>query len=298
MAKQLTSDHLIVFWGSKRVPRSVAEAAFDKVGMTNLLPKVDHYGALHRAAGDIVESHGEKNWGSVKRMGLAGRSDAVGCEVRQFVSGSTRNELPFLFSLGVLRQKDGSYAVEILDIETASCPTIAKNRSAIEQLADQRWREQCEFVSANDLTNAISGLVKASHGFLLRDEGVVWYMPTESVEAYDTVAAALQGYGVVMQTVRFQPVVNRELITHVCGELERRSMVVFNGLIEDCDDMQQRGAKPRSNGQQTRLEQWIAAEETMQANKSLLGKAFARVAKAAMVAREKIGAEALKAFAG
>jgi hypothetical protein len=298
MTKQLTSDHLIVFWGSKRVPRGVAEKAFDTVGMTHLLPKVDHYGALHRAAGEIVASHGEADWGKVKYMGLAGRSDAVGCEVRRFIVGETRNDLPFLFSLGVLRQNDGSYAVEILDIESKSCPTIAKHRNSINQLADACWREQCEFVSANDLTNAISGLVKASHGFLLRDEGVVWYMPTDSVTAYETVASALSGHGVVMQTVRFQPVVNRELITHVCGELERRSMAVFNGMIEDAEDMRQRGAKPRSNGQQTRLEQWIAAEETMQANKSLLGKAFTRVAKAAQVAREKIGAEALKAFAG
>jgi len=298
MAKQLTSDHMIVFWGSKRVPRGVAEKAFATVGMENLLPKVDHYGALHRAAGDIVESHGEKDWGRVKFMGLAGRSDAVGCEVRQFISGQTRNELPFLFSLGVLRQNDGSYAVEVLDIEGKSCPTIARNRRAIERLADQRWREQCEFVSANDLTNAITGVVKACNGFLLRDEGVVWYMPVENSAHYNNVAAALHEHGVVMQTVRFQPVVNRELITHVCGELERRSMAVFNGMIEDAEDMRQRGAKPRSNGQQTRLEQWIAAEETMQTNKSLLGKAFARVAKAAQVAREKIGAEALKAFAG
>jgi hypothetical protein len=62
--------------------------------------------------------------------------------------------------------------------------------------------------------------------------------------------------------------------------------------------MRQRGAKARSNGTQTRLEQWIAAEETMQHNKGLLGKAFTRIAKAAQVAKENIGAEALRAFAG
>jgi hypothetical protein len=296
--KTLDSDHLVLFWSSKRVPRYVAEQAFDSVGMANLLPKVDHYGALHRAASSIVATHGHKDWGKVKFMGLAGKADAVGCEVREFLPGATRNELPFLFSLGVLRQADKSYAVELLDVDAARCPQIVKNKRRIERDADQYWRNECGFISANDLTNAITGLVKSSHGWLQREEGVVWAMPVESVGNYDTVADALAEHGVVMQTIRFDPVVNEGFVRHMCSELERRSMAVFNGIIEDVEDMRQRGAKPRSNGQQTRLEQWIAAEECMQKNKSLLGKAFARVAKAAMVAREKIGAEALKAFAG
>jgi hypothetical protein len=83
----------------------------------------------------------------------------------------------------------------------------------------------------------------------------------------------------------------------VSDELIRRSLAVFNGHIEDMEELQQRGAKPRSNGQQTRLEEWIAAEECMQANKGLLGKAFSHVAKAARLAREKIGEAALEAFA-
>ena len=128
MAKQLGSDHLIVFWSSKRVPRPNAEKAFDSVGMANLLPKVDHYGALHRAAASIVATYGGNEWGRVKFMGLAGKADAVGCEVREFIPGATRNELPFLFSLGVLRQSDESYAVEILDMDKTRCPQIVKNR--------------------------------------------------------------------------------------------------------------------------------------------------------------------------
>ena len=298
MAKALSSDHLIVFWSSKRVPRDVADKAFDTVGMASLLPPVDHYAALHKAAADIVIGHGVAAGERVKFMGLSGHAGAVGVEVRRFVKGSTRNDLPFLFSMGVLRQSDDHYAVEILDCDKDACPEVHKNRKAIQMQADRHWRDACGFLSANDLTNAITGLVKASHGFLLRDEGIVWYMPHDTVESYEKVGAALAGHGVVMQTVRFNPVVNDELIKHVCGELERRSLAVFNGQIEEAEDMRQRGAKARSNGTQTRLEQWIAAEETMQHNKGLLGKAFTRIAKAAQVAREKIGAEALRAFAG
>lgn len=295
MAKQISSDHLIVFWGSARIKRDVAEQAFASVGMENLLPAVDHYAALHKAAADIVTAHNVGGGERVKLHGLSGHAGSVGVEVRQFVRGKTRNEMPFLFSMGVCRQPDQSFAVEVLDAE---CQEVVKNSTKIERQADAYWREACTYISANDLTNAITGLVKASCGFLLRDEGVVWYMPEDRIGAYETVANALGQHGVVMQTVRFSPTVNATLLRHVSDELTKRSMAVFQGQIEEADDMQQRGARPRSNGQQTRLEQWIAAHETLEANKALLGKGFAQIAKAAAYAKEKIGTEALKAFAG
>lgn len=298
MAKQLGSEHAIIFWGSKRIPRDAAESAFDKVGMANLLPPVDHYAALHKAASDIVDAYNVGGGEGVKKHGLSGKADAVGVEVRRFVRGKTRNDLPFLFSLGVCKQANGSFAVEILDVDSAACAEVHKNRAAIQRQADRYWREACSFVSANDLTNAITGLVKASHGFLLRDEGVVWYLPEDNMTAYLTVADSLAEHGVVMQTVRFNPTVNSALIKHVSDELTRRSMAVFQGQIAEADDMQHRGAKARSNGQQTRLEQWIAAHETLEHNKALLGKGFAQIAKAAAYAKEKIGSVALSAFAG
>lgn len=297
MTKTLSSEHLIVFWSSARIKRDAAEAAFDSVGMANLLPPVDHYGALQRAAADIVAAYNVAGGERVKYHGLSGRADAVGVEVRRFVRGKTRNDLPFLFSLGVCRQADKSYAVEILETDALGCDEVHKNRVRIEKQADAYWQDACTYLSANDLTNAITGLVKASCGFLLRDEGVVWYMPEDRIDAYTTVAGALAEHGVSMQTVRFSPVVNQSLIKHVSDELTRRSLAVFNGQIEEAEDMTQRGAKPRSNGQQTRLEQWIAAHETLEANKSLLGKGFAHIAKAAAYAKEKIGAAALEAFA-
>jgi hypothetical protein len=298
MAKQLGSEHVVIFWGSKRILREPADKAFDKVGMANLLPPVDHYAALHKAAGDIVTAYNVGGGEGVKKHGLSGKADAVGVEVRRFVRGKTRNELPFLFSMGVCKQTDGSYAVEILDVDSAECSEVHKNRKTIERQADRYWREACTFLSANDLTNAITGLVKASHGFLLRDEGVVWYLPEDKLDAYISVADDLREHGVVMQTVRFNPTVNSALIKHVSDELTRRSMAVFQGQIEQADDMAHRGAKARSNGQQTRLEQWIAAHETLEHNKALLGKGFAQIAKAAAYAKEKIGSVALSAFAG
>jgi hypothetical protein len=297
MAHTIDGDKAIVFWSSARILRSIAEGAFAAIGKENLVPKPDHFAALKKAVEEVAATHNVYDGGPVKPYGLSGHSGSVAVEARRFVRGTTRNDLPFLFSVGALKQSDGSYRVELLDVDATACPQIAAHKAKVEAQADQYWRQACDYLSANDLTQAITGLVKDSCGFLLRDEGVVWYMPEESLKDYESVADALAPHGVKMLIVRFRPVVNKSLIQHVSDELIKRSLAVFNGQINDMDDLHQRGAKPRSNGQQTRLEEWIAAEETLQRNKGLLGKAFAHVAKAARLAREKIGEAALQALA-
>lgn len=297
MAQTIDGDKTIVFWSSARILRSHAEAAFAAVGKDNLVPKADHFAALKSAVVEVCNTHNVQADGPVKPYGLSGHSGSVAVEARRFVRGTTRNELPFLFSVGAVKQGNGSHRVELLDVDATACPQIARSQAKVEAQADQYWRQACDYLSANDLTQAITGLVKDSCGFLLRDEGVVWYMPEQSMGDYESVADALAPHGVKMLSVRFVPKVNKSLIQHVSDELIKRSLAVFNGQIAEIDDLQQRGAKPRSNGQQTRLEEWIAAEETLQANRGLLGKAFSHVSKAARVAREKIGEAALQAFA-
>jgi hypothetical protein len=113
---------------------------------------------------------------------------------------------------------------------------------------------------------------------------------------YERIAAALAPLGVKMQALYWNPVVNSGLLQHVCQELDRRSMSVFQGLIDEAADMQQRGTKPRANGQRSRLEELIDAESLIQHNKELLGKSFVKLCKAAQAAKEAIGAEAIRAF--
>jgi hypothetical protein len=297
MAQTIDGDKAIVFWSSARIRRATAEKAFAAVQKEDLVPKADYFTALKSAVIDTCSTYNVQDDGPVKPYGLSGHGNGVGVEARRFMRGTTRNDLPFLFSAGAMRQSDGTYRVELLEVDDAACPQIARNKRKAEAQIDAAWRSQCDYLAANDLTQAITGLVKANHGFLLRDEGVVWYMPEDSLSEYETVGNLLAEHGVKMLAVRFRPVVNKSLIKHVSDELIRRSLAVFNGHIEDMEELQQRGAKPRSNGQQTRLEEWIAAEECMQANKGLLGKAFSHVAKAARLAREKIGEAALEAFA-
>lgn len=298
MNRKVSSDECIVFWQSARIPRDAAHAAFDAEGMADFIPAVDHYAALKRAAADVVEANALYADGKVKDFPLSGRSDSVGVEIRRIIKGKTRNELPFLFSLGAVDQGNKNYAIEVLDVDATLCPQVASNQAQIAIQADRFWREACDFITANDLTNAITQMVKASHGFLALDHGVVWYLPVDMIGPYMNIANALGPHGVQMHMCVFDPVVNNSLMQHMSDTLVRRSMQVFEGQIEESIDMQQRGAKARSNGQQTRLEQWIAAKETLEHNRSLLGKAFAAVSKAAQAAREAIGEEALKAFAG
>jgi len=297
MAQKFDSDSAIAFWSSARIPRSAAEKAFAAVDKETLVPRADHFNALKRAAAQIVAAHGVADDGPVKPYGLSGHANAVGVEVRRFIRGTTRNDLPFLFSIGALRQTDGSYRIELLEYDAAAVPQIARAHRKVEAQADQFWRQECEYLTANDLTQAITGLVKDCGGFLLRDEGVVWSMPIHMLDAYEKVADLLAPHGVQMICGICPPKVNRRLIQHMSDELVKRSLSVFNGLIEEIDDLNDRGGRPRSNGQQTRMEQWIAASETLEQNKSLLGKAFSHIAKAARVAREKIGEAALEALA-
>jgi hypothetical protein len=296
--KKIASDQMIVFWQSARIPRKDALAAFDAEGMAHFIPEVDHYTALKKSASDVVDAHALYSGGKVKDFALSGKADSVGVEIRRVVKGQKRNELPFLFSLGACDQGDGTYAIEVLDVDATLCPQVANNQMTIACEADRFWRDACDYVTANDLTNAITQMVKASHGFLALDHGVVWYLPADMHGPYSRIAAALAHLGVKMHMCVFDPVVNDDLMQHVSGELVRRSMLVFEGQIDQAADMQHRGAKPRSNGQQTRLEQWIATKETLDHNRSLLGRAFSAISKAAMAAREAIGEEALKALAG
>lgn len=299
MIRRISSDMVVVFWNSHKCPRSAAQAAFDAEGFASLLPPIDFYAAIKDTAQQITDTYGVKSMGKVEFRGLSHDRNAVGVEARRLIKGAKKNTLPFLFSVGAVSADDDDISkvtVEVLECDPAACPEIATNKQAIEWMATSHFHGQCDFITANDLTNAITAMIKTSRGFLLRDGGILWYLPEDMTGPYERIATALEPYGVNMQTLRFDPIVNDGLVSHVCEELERRSMAVFQGLIDEALEMQARGAKPRANGQQSRLDLWIETEATIQHNKHLLGKAFVKLSKAAQAAKEAIGAEAVKAF--
>ncbi len=298
MIRRVDSDKVIVFWDSCKVLRSAAESAFGAEGLEGLLPTVDHFAALKATTAHVVDAYGVRAGGKVDYNALSADRNAVGVEVRRLIKGEKKNDLPFLFSLGAVRDlaDESKVSIEVLECDPSLCREVAMAAKNVEIMATQHWLDQCCYITANDLTNALTALVKKCHGFLLRDGGVNWYLPEDMTGPYERIAAALAPLGVKMQALYWNPVVNSGLLQHVCQELDRRSMSVFQGLIDEAADMQQRGTKPRANGQRSRLEELIDAESLIQHNKELLGKSFVKLCKAAQAAKEAIGAEAIRAF--
>jgi hypothetical protein len=294
MKTSVSSEGALVFWTSRRTSRAVVQKAYDAEGLGSLVPKIDHYAALTTTAAQIVEACGLRTAGRVKYGGLAHDRNAVGVEIRRLVKGKTKNDLPFLMSLGAVEDGNGGYEIAVLEADAKLCPDVVANQKQVEQAATAVWQDCCDYITANDMTNAIVALVKRQHGVLLRDGGVVWYLTEDKLGPYLNISSALAPYGPKLHAAMFNPVVNTALVNHVASELDRRCTEVFERIVSQKQELQQRGAKARKNGEQSRLEEWIETESTLQHMRSALGRPFANVCKAADAARRAIGAEGVR----
>jgi hypothetical protein len=295
--KEIDSDHEIVFWQSSACPRADALAAFGAEGLEGMIPNVDYFAAIRATAHHIVDTYGVKAKGRCDYNGLAASRDACGIEVRRFIKGEKKNDLPFLFSIGVMENPlDGELSVEILECDPQECPEIQGRFIEVQDSATAYFQSQIKFVTANDLTNAIAGMVKKLHGQMLLERGVVWYLPSETSDPYHRIADALKPHGVKMFGAKFQPTMNEHLLAHVCSTIEDNCRSVFDYQLEEMHKFQTEGRKPRSNGMATRLDAWLDAEANIQFYKKMLGGAFVNLAKAAKAAQEAIGNEAVRMF--
>ena len=286
--KDITSEHAIVFWNSARVDRSLAHTAFDAAGYMHAVPKPDYTAAIRRTATSLVKQIGGE--GTVKTFPLSGREQEVGVEVRRFVKGAKRNDLPFVFSLGVTEQHE----VVILDVEPGH--SIDTHREKMTELANELWRDAIHSIEAADLTEALSVLIQNNYGFLLRDGGGVWYLPTDNIQPYETVAKHLASAGVRLSAVRFSPVVNDALLDTVGHELMRRAQAVVDGTIDEVAEAVAAGKRIRPNGKATRLDTILEAEQMVAHNATLIGAWGEKFRQACEVARHRIAEAALGAF--
>lgn len=295
MIQKVNGDQAVVFWESHKCPRADVHSAFDAEGLGGLLPKVDKFAALKATAVHLVDQYGVRAGGRVEYNGLG---NACGIEVRRFIRGEKMNDLPFLFSIGVVEDElDPSiHTVEVLKVDSICCSEIASDEAKVNLQATQHWRSQLDFITANDLTNAIAAMVKQLHGTMLRKSGVVWHMPEDGVDVYERIATALRKHDVQMHSLRFDPVVNDALIKHVVSTIEDQYTSMFGEMINEANDLRTRGGKPRQNGQQTRLDTLIEADSHLQAHKGLIGKLFVKLSKLGQAAKQAIGAEAINVF--
>lgn len=294
MNKQVSSDGAIVFWTAHKISRAVAEAAFDAEGYAHLIPKVDYVAAIDFAAKEIARTCDLYEKSSLRYGPLANQKEAVGVEVRRVIKGKLRNEYPFLFSIGVVDQGNETYTVEVLDVDANECPEVASNKAAVEQAATAVWQDACTYLPANDLTCAVVALIKHQHGVLMREGGGVYYLTKDKLDSYINISRALGVHGPSLAWAEFDPVVNPELVDHVCRSVTATLDGTAEELISGATLLQTKGAKPRSNGQRTRLQKLIDAESLAAHMKQALGVAFTKSCKMLQQAREAIGAEGIR----
>ena len=295
MNKKVSQEGGLWFWTASRIRRDIATPAFDAEGVAHLLPKVDHMAAIEYVARQVVDTCGLHEQGKMRFFPLAAEKDAVAVEVRRLAKGKSRNQLPFLFSLGVtVDDQGGSQAVEVLECDHHECPDVSANQSLVEQAVTNVWADACDYLTANDLTQALVALAKRQHGVLMRDGGGVYFVTADKCEPYVNISQALAPHGPALHMVEFDPVVNATLIEQVCTSVRQTLDQTADELISEAADLKNRNAKPRQNGQRTRLQRLIEAEQLAEHMKKSFGVAFTSSCKALQQAREAIGAEGIR----
>lgn len=295
MNKKISSDGGLWFWTAHRIFRSIAAKAFGDEGVEHLLPKVDYMAAIDYVAKQVVDTCGLHSRGKLRYFPLSADKDAVGVEVRSFVKGKSRNNLPFMFSIAVTTdENDANVQVEVQEVDHTLCPDVANNIPLVQSAATNLWRDACDYVTANDLTQALVALAKRQHGVLMREGGGVYFVTADKCEPYVNIAKALAPHGPALHIVEFDPVVNAGLIQHVCESVRETLDQTAEELIAEAADLSNRNAKPRSNGQRTRLQRLIEAEQLAEHMKKSFGVAFTTSCKALQQAREAIGAEGIR----
>lgn len=295
MHKKVSSEGSIWFWTAARIRRDVTTAAFDAESVAHLIPKVDYMAAIDYVAKQVVDTCGLHEKGKLRYFPLSAEKDAVAVEVRRLVKGKSRNNLPFMFSIGVtVNEANGSQKVEVLECDATEAPDIHANQSLVEAAAASVWSEACDYITANDLTQALVALAKRQHGVLMRGGGGVYFVTADKCEPYANIAQALAPHGPDLCMVEFDPVVNAALIDQVCASVRETLDQTAGELIAEAADLRDRKAKPRSNGQRTRLQRLIEAEQLAEHMKKSFGVAFTSSCKALQQAREAIGAEGIR----
>jgi hypothetical protein len=299
MTTKVSTDGCYWFWTARRVKRDVAVAAFDKHGVAHLVPRVDHMAAIQEAAKRVADACGLHEAGRIRLFPLAGDKDAVAVEVRRLVKGKSRNQLPFLFSLGVVeggggRHGDGTYSCSVLECDHHECSEVSNNKQDVEAAATQVWDEACTYLTANDLTQALVALAKRQHGVLMRDGGGIYAVTMDKCAPYERIAADLAPHGPQLVLTKWDPEANQHTVDAVCGRAREQLDQTAADLIAEVADLQGRGAKSRSNGQRTRMQRLIEAEQMAEHLKKSFGAAFTQSCKALQQAREAIGAEGVR----
>ena len=306
-------DQHLIFWDAKKTLIDDARKVFASVkhvdGKTTFedcVPEASPQDSIKRAATELVKSL-ELNDKPVRFFPLTGDdSGKVGIECRQFIRGQKRNELPFMFSLGIVEDEeivglDGTQTsrsatkgskttvnsnvqvkktmrVVIRDLDTAnknmSMYFDATNVVKMKQLkkifcskAQNFFDEQVLWITANQLTHCIQAYIREWGGFRLVASGANWFLPAEGMVGYRKIA---EGLGASLHELTFDPLVNDGLMEHVANELEEQTKQMCEEIQRHYAELEEGGKTSRANGRMSHLQELVEANDRLEANRELV----------------------------
>ena len=306
-------DQHLIFWDAKKTLIDDARKVFKSVkhvdGKTTFedcVPEASPQDSIKRAATEIVKAL-ELNDKPVRFFPLTGDdSGKVGVECRQFIRGQKRNELPFMFSLGIVEDEeivglDGTQTsrsatkgskttvnsnvqvkktmrVVIRDLDTAnknmSMYFDATNVVKMKQLkkifcskAQNFFDEQVLWITANQLTHCIQAYIREWGGFRLVASGANWFLPAEGMVGYRKIA---EGLGASLHELTFDPLVNDGLMEHVANELEEQTKQMCEEIQRHYAELEEGGKTSRANGRMSHLQELVEANDRLEANRELV----------------------------
>ena len=306
-------DQHLIFWDAKKTLIDDARKVFASVkhvdGKTTFedcVPEASPQDSIKRAATELVKSL-ELNDKPVRFFPLTGDdSGKVGIECRQFIRGQKRNELPFMFSLGIVEDEeivglDGTQTsrsatkgskttvnsnvqvkktmrVVIRDLDTAnknmSMYFDATNVVKMKQLkkifcskAQNFFDEQVLWITANQLTHCIHAYIREWGGFRLVSSGANWFLPAEGMVGYRKIA---DGLGANLHELTFDPLVNDGLMQHVANELEEQTKQMCEEIQSHYSALEEGGKASRANGRMSHLQELVEANDRLEANRELV----------------------------
>lgn len=301
-AKAMTQEQSLVFFSSCRVSTADAQSAFWFVDEQDCVPVASPQDSVRRTATELVRLLSLKTYSPVKIFSLSGdASGKVGIEVRQFVKGASRNDLPFMFSLGVTEEHtydanknvvNTMTAVVLRDVDITnenmrpifedrtayssgiktdySGKTVEDRKQLFVDKANKVFNSENNYITANQLTHCIQHLIRKHKGFRVVNEGGNWYMPADGMQDYRTIASKLGKVGVKLHEINFDPIVNDGLMRHVADSLEQQTERLVDDIKSHYSDLQAGGKASRANGRETTLRKLVEANDRLEANKALV----------------------------
>lgn len=290
MIRRVNSEGAILFWKAAAMERRYLQEAFDKIGAGHMVPKVDQMFSLKESAKTVSHAMGLDEDFKVTLTPLQAQRDAIAIEARQFKKGLRRNDMPFLFSLGVTKAGN----IKMLDVDAVNCPVAAANQADFVAAAQAEYEAATANVDANKVTTAVVALIKKMRGVLLRDGGGVYFVTKEHLAPYEQIGTLLANHGPVLSHVVFQPEMNMGLVQQVSEFFEERLTAHCAEMQAEVKGLYAAGAAPRKNGQARRIHELMEAEKQLKTMAGFFGKPFSKCKSAIQQTRAAIGAEGIK----